>query len=265
MPTVKVEDGNGCELDFKDKLLDVFAVPSDGTTPVTVRHTVIEWTFKPANDTYAEICAEMNLVSLHPVAEAFRREPQLTKVDLSFSPLVRGDRQTVAILKTLAYRPILTEVNLSGNKLGYDKAEMSWIKELASALIHTPNLSRLNLSNNFLSALHLDKISQEVTKGHATSDGKLNFSKLTELNISFNSFPNQNPITLMSLLNSLPYLKKLEASCCDLSSDLFQYNFEDWSERLEKLDCLDVTYNPEMATNSVKAMLRRCSISSVLI
>ena len=70
---------------------------------------------------------------------------------------------------------------------------------------------------------------------------------------------------MMELINELPNLRSLDLSACDLTSDLFQYNVEDWSDRLEKLSHLNVSHNPKMTTNTVKALLRGCSLANLVI
>ena len=104
-----------------------------------------------------------------------------------------NNKKATALLRTLTHRPNLTEINLAGNKLGFDRSAMTWIREMAVGMVCTPTLRKVDLSNNFLGPIHMDKLSKDLKSTSENSDNENHrtHSCLSELNLSFNSFPNQ--------------------------------------------------------------------------
>ena len=48
--------------------------------PIAVNHKVLSWSFKPAVETYREMCSEMELTALESVADALGELQLLAKV-----------------------------------------------------------------------------------------------------------------------------------------------------------------------------------------
>ena len=245
-PTIHLEDSDQCELDGGDALVDVFGNVS-GDIKLTVK--VVGWNLKPIGDSYLEICDQMNILKLDQVHDAVNAYQTTGIVNLGFSEL-RGVDQTVALLKTLKFRPNLTEVNLAGIKLG--SFEESWIAELAATLCSTPTLAKLNLSNNLLGPNHIEKLEESFKLSEPSS------LSVTDLDLSYNSFSGQNPATFMTLLRRMAKLTNLNLSCCDLAENFFDRNLQLWTDIFSKLIAIDVSFNTELEVQGVRDLLVSC-------
>ncbi|KAM9777573.1 tonsoku-like protein [Neosynchiropus ocellatus] len=195
---------DGAQLSPHDLLLAVLHTNEE------VLAEVSSWDLPPLPERYKKACASL----------AVRENERVTRLcevqDGSSSALVCGlslEPLTLnALLRALKLQATLTELRLSGNRLGD-----GLLPELVATVVTMPRLQLLDLSANQITGEGLEKAA-DALKGQSHPA----FPSLKELDLSQNPLGDTVSQSLSCLLLCCPVLAKLSLLACGLSSRFLQ-------------------------------------------
>ena len=175
---------------------------------------------------------------------------KLEMIDLSYNNLSPLDIAT--ILRGMENISNLASISVSQNKINDEAAD-----DLATILLHNPNLKHLDLSGNSLSALAFVKIFK----------GMKNISNLITMNISYNMITNEAANELANVLHHNTTLQKLNMSGNNLSKSDTVKVFKEM-KNITSIETICIGYNDindEAADGLANVVLNNNSLQELVL
>ena len=273
MPIITLLDNEGCELDNGDKLIDLFG---ETVEPIRLLSRIEKWQLENIETVYEKLCQDMNMIHLPEAKHALTESQHLATLNLNKS-IIRPE-SSQPIFRSLRFRSHITEINLSGNKLGIDcrdvlnqtESSFKCMEELGSSIQTLSTLQKLDISSNALNYKHLDVLTRSMFRvagiGTENDDCKIN---LREIDVGFNDLGDECDNSIISILGNCQYLESLKISNCDLSKHFFLKSYKKWESVFEKkthcpMKKIDISHNPKIGVVGIDKMLQLFDVNSLI-
>ena len=273
MPVLRLLDNEGCELDNGDRLIDLFGETSQ---PIRLQCRVEKWELDKIESVYEKLCQDMNTIHLPEAEHALTESQKIASLNLNKS-VIRSE-SSQPIFRSLRFRSHITEINLSGNKLGVpskgaiytDESSLKCMEELGASIQTLNSLTRLDISSNALRSKHLNTLTRAMFRSSASGSESVECRiNLREINLGFNELEDECDNAIIFLFDSCQYLESLNMSNCDLTKDFFLRNYKRWEATFEKkilcpLKHIDISCNPKIGVIGIDKILQLLNPNALL-
>ena len=243
-PNLVLKTNEGSELFGEDR---IDSLPESENAVISLVAVVANWSTDSIDKLYEELCAKADAVRLEDVSEKVVITKTSGILDLTQVGLLGNFQNVTLALNAARHQGIIKELRLAKCRIGSSQETVKALCEVVGTL---PHLTTLDLSNNVLTAKHVEDLVTSITAESNT--GKLD--RLNHLDLSFNFLRDDVDSAMVSLLEEIPYLTNLSLKSCQLTSRFFTRKKSRWKEILKSLVKLDLSYN-RMGVTGLKITL----------